>query len=162
VSEVKSYEIGGKTYEQRELVLGQWRQLSALLSDLKMPAVGSRLQTMIAALENAGRLERAIAVLLNEPGVQPRDKNLDALAAELEFSITPQQIAEVIDDFFTCNPVSSILSRLGMSLVKMVGALHAALQETGLTVPFVSSPAGISPAAITSSGEIPRESPPST
>ena len=162
MSEVKSYQIGGKTYEQRELVLGQWRQLSSLLSDLEMPAVGSRLQSMITALENAGRLDRAVAVLLNEPGVPPRDKDLDALASELEFSITPQQIAEVIDDFFTCNPVSSILSRLGTTLVKMVGALHAALQETGLTVPSVSSPAATSLAEKTSCGEAPRENPPST
>lgn len=128
---VKTYEIGGKTYEQRELLLGQWRQISELFKDLELPAGGSRMRQLIEGLERAGKLDRALAIVLVEVGGTPRDKDLDAIEREIPFALTPQQIAEIIDDFFTCNPVSSILSRLGAVLAKVVAIVTGAMREIG-------------------------------
>jgi hypothetical protein len=136
VNEVKAYEIGGKTYEQRPLVLGQWRQLVGLLADVEIPP-GNILQGLITALEERGRLDKALAVVLTEQGKSPRDKDLDLAASELEFLITPQQIAGVIGDFFTCNPASSILNQLGGVFLKVIHCL----QQGGLTTTGSSSSA---------------------
>lgn len=131
MEEVKQYAIGGKTYEQRELVLGQWKQLRGVLEGLEVPGGSTALGGLLAALEESGRLEQALAVILTEKGVSPRDKDLAATAAELEFAITPQQIAQVIEDFFTCNPAGSVLSQLGQILTKAVALVAGALKEIG-------------------------------
>lgn len=131
MTEVKTYTIGDTLYEQRELVLGQWKQLRALLEGLEIPGGVSALGGLLAALEESGRLERALAVLLTESGGRPQEKNLERTAAALEFAITPQQIAQVIEDFFTCNPAASILSQLGTIIVTLAALAQAAIREIG-------------------------------
>lgn len=159
VSEVKSYNIGGRVFEQRELVLAQWRQLTALLEGVEIPAEGDMVRALVAGLETHGRLDAALAVVLTERGSSPRDKDRAALARELEAQITPQHVAEVIQDFFTCNPVSSVLDRLSGMLGLLLIGLARAMVETG-SKSFVScSPAEIGAAATPSSGPAPPAPP---
>jgi hypothetical protein len=40
-----------------------------------------------------------------------KDRDLDALAAELEFNIDPGTAMQVIEDFFDCNPIASLFER---------------------------------------------------
>ncbi len=145
MSNVKTYQIGGTTFEQRPLVLGQIRQLMAVLQGMEIPAGSGRLQ-IIDALGT--RLEQALAVVLTEQGKSLRDKDLDALAAELEFSITHEQIIEVVEDFFTCNPIVSLLTRLTEAMGGIMGRM-----PTGSSQPASSSPPATSPEKETSSGE---------
>ncbi|HSV27251.1 MAG TPA: hypothetical protein VLH60_05100 [Sedimentisphaerales bacterium] len=106
---IKEYAIGDKTYQQKPLVLGQVKQLRDVMKGLEIPA-GVEPTEMIGILGD--RLPLALAIVLTERGKSPRAKNVAELAGELEFSITPEQILEVIADFFSCNPLSSVLERL--------------------------------------------------
>lgn len=153
MSQPKTYALAGSNYEQRELVLGQWRQLQALLTDLQVPTGPSLIHRLVAGLESAGRLDRALAIILVEVGQSPQHKDLDALEKAIAFEITPQQIAEIIEDFFICNPVSSILSRLGTVLAQVVMLLSAAMKEIGSTGPLSPLPLATSPEETKSPGE---------
>jgi hypothetical protein len=113
----KKYEIGGKNYIQKPLVLGQIRQLLEVLKGVTIPANSDTL-----ALVNAmsDRLPAALAVVLIPEGLSSlRDKDLDALALEIAFAITPEQTLGVVEDFFDCNPLPSLLNRLGMAAGKI-------------------------------------------
>lgn len=149
----KTYTLAGSTYEQRELVLGQWRQLQALLTDLQIPTGPSLMHRLAAGLEHAGRLDRALAIILVEVGKSPQHKDLAALEAAIANEITPRQIAEIIEDFFTCNPVSSILSRLGTVLAQVVLLLSAAMKEIGSTGSLSPLPVATLPEETPLSGE---------
>jgi len=157
---VKNYEIGGINFEQRRLVLGQWRQLRAELEGLELPP-GDFLRSLVTALEQAGRLDRALAIVLTPRGTSPKDKDVGALAEQLEYAITPEQIAEVLADFFTCNPVSSILSQLAGVVHQVLLALQQELLRgrTASSRPSSSSPGEISPSESGSSGESPPPKP---
>ncbi|MBE0596852.1 MAG: hypothetical protein IH614_06270 [Desulfuromonadales bacterium] len=106
----KQYEINAVKYEQRPLVLGQWRQLLAVIEGLEIPA--GDVQQVLAALAASQRLEQAAAVVLIPTGQQPREKDNAAIAAELEWSATVEDLAQVVADFFTCNLAPSNLERL--------------------------------------------------
>ena len=61
----KTYEIGGKTYTQKPLVLGQVRQLLDLLANVSIPADA----TAVGLINAIGdKLSLAIAIVLAEPG----------------------------------------------------------------------------------------------
>ncbi|EAT16065.1 hypothetical protein [Desulfuromonas acetoxidans] len=136
---IKTYLIDGVTYEQRELVLGQWRQLYAILDGMEISGGVNALGALVAALAQSDELNSALAVLLTPKDTPLRDKDLARIAADLEFSITPQQITEVINDFFTLNPAASILSQLGTVIVKLSGLMMAALEAIGSRVSASSS-----------------------
>lgn len=151
----KKYDIGGKIYIQRPLVLGQVRQLLEILKGITIPADADTLG-MIEAV--GGRLPKALAAILNPEGIPLREKDLDAIAAELEFAITPEQIFEVAEDFFDCNPLQSLLQKLGMA----AGTITAQMAQVTALKPFASSlPAGTSPVETQSSGDslLPSASP---
>jgi hypothetical protein len=101
------YEINGTIYHQRELVLGQIQQLLAELAgvgftDTSVPGV-------IAALGD--RIYRAVAVVLIPDGVAIRDRDLTAIADDLE-NAPARVLLQVVADFFDCNQLSSLLETL--------------------------------------------------
>jgi len=147
----KKYDIGGKTYIQKPLVLGQLRQLLAVLKEVEIPA-DANVPCLIDVL--GAHLPDALAVILNPEGISPRDKELGALADEIEFTITPEQIFEVVDDFFGCNPLPSLLDRVGVA----AEAIKASMSKTESRPWPSSSPEEISPAAMKSCGDSPMES----
>src|SRR4030042_716835 len=133
------YEIGGKTYIQRPLVLGQVRQICDLLQDVTIP----------------GNADMAVIIGILGDGMPEALGMVPALAEEIEFEITGEQIMQVIDDFFSCNPIASYLERL-------TGMLNAArkkvIKRTGLKKSASSSPEETSPKGMPSSGDTPPES----
>lgn len=141
-----SYEIGGRCYTQRPLVLGQWVQFVAAIEGLEVsPAAG--LQAFLAAL--GPRLPRVLAVVLIPEGVDLRSKDLDQLTEDLEFEILPGQIQEVVEDFFSCNPVASILEWLTGALA----GLRPRAVATGSKGSASPSPPETSQSETPSSGE---------
>jgi len=152
---MNEYDISGKAYVQRPLVLGQIQQLLRVLDGIALPA-----QLTLASLLDAlgGRLYAAIAVVITEKGCSPRDKNVDELAGWLEWSADLTTVMEIVDDFFALNPVSSLLEKAG----GMIGRLNQAMaiRGNGSTRPSSFSPAETSPGATPSSGDTPSESAP--
>ena len=142
------YEIGGKLYIQKPLVLGQIRQLMNLLQGVVIP---SNVDTLgiIAALGD--RLPKAIAIAITPAGMVVKDKDIDTLASEVEFELSTEAVVQVIEDFFSCNPIASLLERLGGVAEKITSQMD----KTGLKKSASSSPEEISPKETISSGDTP-------
>jgi hypothetical protein len=157
----KTYELGTTTYVQRPLVLGQIRQLLEQLEGLTFDAAAGP-AVLVATLGD--RLPLCLAVVLTPEGASPREKDLVALADEIEFAIAPEQVLEVVEDFFDCNPLASLLERAaGMlrSLTARVGVEvkpAATAGAPGSTTSSSSSPAATSPGETGSSGASPSPS----
>lgn len=151
-----TYDIGGKTYVQRPLVLGQVRQLMAEISPLGGINPEAGRAEVITALIQCSQLERVLAVVLSPEGEDLRTKDIDALAREVEFGITPETIVQVVEDFFDCNPTASLLQKLIGVIVK-VRQLMPGLEtiQTGSNPSSVSSPTEISREETPSSGDSP-------
>lgn len=112
------YDIGGKVYVQKPLVLGQWQQLLPLLSGITF---GANAASLIAGFgEQIGTM---LAVVLTEEGQSPRGKDLAVLAEDITFSIDPDTTFKVVEDFFICNRVPSLLEKLNEMVVRAVPAI---------------------------------------
>lgn len=141
-----TYEIGGKKYTQKKLVLGQLQQLLGLLPGLRFGSTEPL--AVMAALGD--KLPQALAVVLIPEGVALKDKDLPALAGEIAFAVEPETAMQVVEDFFTCTPVPSLLERL----TAMADTIRAALNRAnGSGSSSSSSPEGTSSNATPSSGD---------
>jgi len=111
-----TYQTIEKTYIQRPLVMGQVRQLVNLLKGMTIPSDVKPFQ-LVELLGD--ELYPVIAVVITAPGKRLHEKDIDALAAELEFALTPEQVLTIIDDFFACNPIVSLLEKLSGMMIKL-------------------------------------------
>ena len=103
-----TYEINGIVYRQRPLVLGQLAALGELLE-----AVTIRELTVQGIIQAFGdRLADAMAVVLVPQGQKVRDRDLNALARELDEHMTIETALEVVADFLHFNPISSLFERI--------------------------------------------------
>jgi hypothetical protein len=120
------YHFGDKTYIQKPLVLGQMRQLSTVLQGFKLS--GNLSVADIVDFLGA-ELPKALAVVLTEEGKSPKNKDLTAMAEELEYSISLDDAVKVAEDFFACNQVTSLSEKI----TKMFGGMMSleSLEETG-------------------------------
>lgn len=145
---MKTYEIGGKRYHQKPLVLGQISQIVDILKDLSIPANIS--PAGVLALMG-DRLPRALAVALTPEGVSIKDKDLHAIASEIAFGMEAELALTAVEDFFDCNPLSSLFERMR--------ALNAMFKtekrETGSSSSASSSPKETSQGETPSSGAAP-------
>lgn len=146
-----TYEIGGKRYVQRPLVLGQVRQLSELADGMALPE-SANVTEVVGLLGD--KMFRALAVVLTEEGTSPGDKDIEKLADELEWAMEPEMAIEVVEDFFDCTPIASLLERIGGLLDRFA----TKVRETGSRKSASSSPTGTSPGETRSSGGSPPES----
>ena len=147
-----SYEIDGKKYSQKPLVLGQVQQLIAFLKD-KQTMFPKNL-TPWSVIEFLGdEICEGIAIVLREDGRHLKDKDVETLAKEIKFSIEPETMFKVIEDFFDCNPIASVIERLAGNINRI-----AEKMGIGLKKPSPSSVKETSPKGTTSSGDSPRES----
>jgi len=143
--EFKKYAIGDKIFVQKKLVLGQWKELKAILDDIRIPGE----LTPVSLVQSLGsNLFVVLAIVLTEDGKSPRGKNLAALADEIEYGITPDTAIEVLADFFDLNPIPLILK----SLADLSGIIKTKITEIGLTNSASSSAAETSPGGNGSSG----------
>lgn len=152
-----SYDIGGKVYRQGPLVLAQVRQLIAEIGSLGInPAAGTA--ELVKSLLCCSQLERALAVVLTPDGSSLRDKDIDSLAVELAFDITAEQIAQVVADFFICNPIASLLEKLSGIMGGMLPQqIPPAMPLTGSTTLSAFSPTETSPGETQCCGDSPPQ-----
>lgn len=145
----KEYQFGGVTYIQRPLVIGQVKQMKDLLVGVEINW-SAGIPGIVDALGD--KLTRVLAIILTENGKSPRDKDIESLAAELEYAMTPEDLLQVIDDFFTCNPVSSLLERFAAVMENATGKIR--IVKKASTALSSSFPEGTSPDGTPSSGAI--------
>jgi hypothetical protein len=126
-----TYAIGDKMFTQRALVLGQVNQLTGIMKGITFPADIDAVK-MIALLSD--KLPAALAiVLLDTDSVTDKTKrevaeylssrDLDALAKEIAFMVDPETTIKVIEDFFDCNPIPSLLARFTAFAGKVAGGM---------------------------------------
>lgn len=141
------YIIDGKTYIQKPLVLGQIRQLIGHLKGLEIKPGSSGVGIVF---ELGDQLPAALAIVLVEEGKSPKREmeEIKQFSEELEYLIDGDTTVMVVEDFFVCNPISSILERIGR-LKKFLTAKN----PTGSKNPSSSSPEEISPKETPSSGD---------
>ncbi len=152
--EEKKYTIGGKTYIQKPLVLGQWRQLNEVVQTVLLPEELD-IKSLIVAF--GSRLFTALAIIVTEEGKSPRDKNIAALADEIEFGVTPEEALEIIADFFALNPMLSLLNSIDGLINRIkerlggIGSRNSATSAAAATLPAAAGSSGTSlpPAAET-------------
>jgi hypothetical protein len=144
------YLIGEKVYIQRPLVLGQIRQLLDVLKGLMIPKDINAFN-MIDVFGD--KLSGIFAIVLTPEGMQLKDKPLDELSREIEFSIEPEMSIEVVGNFFELNPIAYLLERLSGVMLTITGKMT----KTGSKNSSASSPEAISPNVIQSSGDSPSE-----
>lgn len=125
------YDIGGKKYIQRPLVLGQIRQLMRAIEGVRIPQDIDTIG-LISALGN--KLPIAIAIVLTDE-TPLKDKDIDSLASQIEFEISPETTAQVVEDFFACNPIVSLLERIS----GMANKISETIKVTGLESSSASS-----------------------
>lgn len=169
-----SYTIGGKPWTQRPLVMGQWKQLMALLKGMSIPA-GAGIPELITLLGD--RMPVALAIILIEEGCNLRARfglrtvpgfagipipewyqNPEVMleiANDIEAGIDAETVMRVIDDFLACNPVSSILERLAGVLTN-TGKIQQMMSTGSMSSPH-SSPEETSLSTTASSGDSPPE-----
>jgi GTP:adenosylcobinamide-phosphate guanylyltransferase len=105
------YTIGNKVYFQRKLVLGQVNQLIKLTKDLSFPEE-TTVMSLVSALGE--KVTEAVAIVLIPADVPHlKQKILDNVINDLESEMFPEQALEVVEDFFDCNQISSLLNRVG-------------------------------------------------
>jgi len=107
------YIIGGKKYIQRPLVIGQLKQLSKLLKDV---VISSEVKAAELVEAIGDKLPEAIAIVLIPEGVDIKDKNIEEIVKELEFQVDIETAVKIVEDFFDCNQVSSLLKRIQNAL----------------------------------------------
>lgn len=121
------YEIGGKTYKQLPLKMGQVNQIISLLKDVNLPANITAL-SLITLLGD--KLSQAIAIVLHDPDVSLKDKDVQQLAKDIEFEMEPDIALGVIEDFFDITPISLLLEKVGKTIEKISDKMQT---ETGST-----------------------------
>jgi hypothetical protein len=103
------YEINGKKYIQKPLVIGQIKQIAGLLNDFQLKETPTTMD-FISALGD--KIPNFFAIVLVEEGKSPKDKDLNLMAKELE-QCSLETAVKVIDDFFSCNPLSLVFQKVG-------------------------------------------------
>ena len=98
------YEIGGKRYVQRPLVLGQAiRLLEVIGAAQKLPETDDALAWLTALGEHAAE---AVAAVLIPEGKAAREVDWDAQVEEIRWGADVATTLRVIRDFFACAPAS--------------------------------------------------------
>lgn len=123
----KEYKIGEKTYTQKKLVMGQVNQIINLLKNVDLPADPTAIN-LIGALGD--KLAEAIAIVLHDPEIPLKDKDVKKLSKDIEFEMEPEQMLEVVEDFFDLTPISSLLERVGKTVERIAEKMKT---ETGST-----------------------------
>ena len=101
------YTINGKTYIQRELVLGQVQQLVKAVGNITFAEL--TITGIVGALGDD--IYTALAVVLIPEGEKVKGRDLAAIALDLE-EAPVATLVKVVSDFFGCNQLSSLLGTL--------------------------------------------------
>ena len=110
------YQGETKTYTQKTLVWAQVLQLAALLEGTEMGMTGTP-KDIISMLDT--KLFPAMAIVLVEKGVPLREKDLKILEDDLKYELPITEATKIVQDFFDCNPISSLLEEIAGAVAKM-------------------------------------------
>lgn len=101
----KEYEIAGKVFYQKKLVLGQIKQISKELTDFVFP---EELNVVSIFKLLGGKASKVISIILIEDGVSLKDKNVDSVEEFIDENIEYDMALEILKDFFLVNTISHI------------------------------------------------------
>nr|AUG44378.1 hypothetical protein [uncultured bacterium] len=144
------YNIGGDVYVQRPLVLLQIEQLSALLTNLELPA-GINAVGVVRVIGN--RLADVLAIVLTPKNMAIEAKDLPQIAARLRNQVDIDTAVRVVEDFLGCNRISSVFEKL-TGILDASGMVLGATAAMSPSLP-ASSPAETSPSETISSEATP-------
>ena len=157
--ETKTYQIGEKKYSQKKLVLGQIRQLLCLMKEsgllqgkeILIPTNISAKDLVDFLSDKGEMLSKWISIILKEDRIPLSEKNLEAMASEIDFSIEMEQATEIISDFFDFLNLISLSEKLATMMVEIENKI---MKQIGLEKPASSSQAEISPSKTPYSGDL--------
>lgn len=121
------YNIAGKNYIQRKLVLGQYQQLLELLKGVLLPA---DLDTTSLIFVIGDKMPKALAIILTPEGVSPKDKDLNAVEAEMFNTDVEETTFKVIEDFFDCNDIRLLLKKFNQVMTNITDKMAQEIPET--------------------------------
>jgi len=151
----KKYEINGKSYTQRPLVLGQIMPLVELIDGIEFPEL--KALAIVRALGPV--LPRALAIVLIPDDVDIADRDLEAMEREFFSHMGFETALEVAEDFLSFNVASSVLKKLKALTSVVVKNLTETVQEISSLDSSESSVEETSPSETGSSGTSPGEKP---
>jgi len=114
--DAKKYEIGGQIFTQRRLVWGQVKQLIGEVEGIELPSSPSP-RDILTIFE--AKIPRLVGIVLIPEGQTAKNKNIDEMLELFEWELGVDQIMEIIEDFFECNPIPSWLEKMGKGMEKM-------------------------------------------
>lgn len=127
--EPKKYVIGDETYTQQTLVFEQINQLSPILEGVNLGGDFSP-NDVIKLLGKT--LPKVMAIVLCPENVKIEDKDLDSIEHHLAFHLDIVTTFDVVEDFFDCSPVFSLVKRFEILTEKFVqGAGETQMPESG-------------------------------
>ncbi|MDW8003053.1 MAG: hypothetical protein RMJ39_10420 [Deltaproteobacteria bacterium] len=107
---MKRYEIFGKTFIQKPLVLRQTKQLVELFSDTNLSKLfESDIENLIKIFAKKGA--KFLAIVLIPEGVEIKDKDM-AYLEELFEDCDLDTFTEVVKDFFLFNNLLSLIQKV--------------------------------------------------
>ena len=109
----KEYTFDEKKYFMSSMKIGQYRQIIGLLEGIEIPDTLDAGSLLIALKD---KIHTALAIVLTPEGVNLKDKDIDELASELEFTLYPDDLFMVLNDFFDCNDLTSLLKNLNQTI----------------------------------------------
>jgi len=112
-----SYEIEGEKFIQKSLVWGQVKQLKELFQNVRIKSDFSEYDMIDLLGEH---LPTFCAIVLRKEGQELKDKNLEELGNLFSEILDVTTSVKVVEDFFVCNPIDSILKSLS-GMIQSVG-----------------------------------------
>lgn len=100
-----TYDINGRKFEQRKLVLGQVKQLFEAIQGMRVP-MSTNVAAIIASFGD--RMPRIMAIVLIDQGKKVSEKDVDEVQSYLEEYLDIEDTLKIVSDFFDCNPIASI------------------------------------------------------
>ena len=110
------YEIGGRKFVQKALVLGQVKLLISTIRGVALPRDATPASLVIAL---GDKVSDVLAIVLSEEGIPLKNKKLRDVQDLIEEHLSIEQSIGMVEDFFDCNPIASI-SEAMIGLAKKV------------------------------------------
>jgi len=101
--------INKKKYKFGKLVVGQYRQLVEL--DVEVPTETEDMKLISSLIKNVP-VSRILAIALKPVEYSIMEKDIEQLEQEIEFNFTPNEIEEMVTDFFVVCPLEEIINDL--------------------------------------------------
>jgi hypothetical protein len=126
----KKYEIGGKIFIQRPLLVGQLVPLVTRTDGVIINSLDAK--SVVSTLGD--KLNSVLAVIMIPEGVDVKSRDLDEIERHLDNYLEVSTATEIVGFFFDSTPPSLLLSLIKIMMGKMATAVETALDLTKLSV----------------------------